>query len=162
MKSQKYFRIIKISLFQILETLGEPHVTSFNHFLTSGMEQAIKSIEPYEFQLLNGEKLKISIESCSITRPEIPSQIKANEKRFFPAEARQRAVTYAGNCNMTLAWSRNNVKNTPIDFDLGSVNLNSPKHLHIFIEFFYSHLLDSHHDSFIGLQFGCIDAQANG
>lgn len=108
--------------FQILETLGEPHVTSFNHFLTTGMDQVLKSIEPYEFALLNGDKLKVSIESCTITRPEVSSQIKVKEKRFFPAEARQRAVTYAGNCHMTLAWSRNGVKNTSIDFDLGPVS----------------------------------------
>lgn len=107
---------------QILETLGEPHVTSFNHFLTTGMDQVLKSIEPYEFALLNGDKLKVSIESCTITRPEVSSQIKVKEKRFFPAEARQRAVTYAGNCTMTLAWSRNGVKNTSIDFDLGPVS----------------------------------------
>lgn len=113
------------NFFQILETLGEPHVTSFNHFLTTGMEQMIKSIEPYEFALLNGDKLKVSIESCSITRPEIPTQIKVKERKFFPAEARQRAVTYAGNCNMTLAWSRNGVKNASIDFDLGPVSLNA-------------------------------------
>lgn len=126
--SENFIVLILQQFLKILETLGEPHVTSFNHFLTHGIEEVIKSIDPYEFQLLNGEKIKIQIESISITRPEVIAQVKVNERRVFPAESRQRAVTYAGNCHMTLAWSKNDVKNVSIDFDLGQVRLNEFYH----------------------------------
>lgn len=108
--------------FQILERLGEPHIASFNHFLTDGMKKVLESIHPYEFELSNGEKLKVVIEEVVIDPPRVPtSQIDVIERRIFPAEARQRAVTYTGNCKMTLGWYKNEVRQASIDFDLGAV-----------------------------------------
>lgn len=106
-----------------METLGAPHVDSFNHFLTNGMKTVLDSIEPYEFELNNGEKFKIVIEDCSISAPRVTTQIDVKERRIFPSEARQRAVTYTGNCSMTLGWHKNGVKQASIDFDLGPVPL---------------------------------------
>jgi DNA-directed RNA polymerase I subunit RPA2 len=85
------------------------------------METVVKSIKPFEFELLNGEKLKITIEECSITQPRISTQIDVKERRMFPSESRQLATTYAGNCTMTLGWSKNGVRQPSIEFDLGPV-----------------------------------------
>lgn len=94
---------------------------SFDHFLTNGLKTVIKNMQPYEFELLNGEKLSIAIEDCSITPPRVTSQIDVKERRIFPSEARQRAVTYTGNCTMTLGWQKNGARQPSIDFDLGPI-----------------------------------------
>lgn len=106
-----------------LEKLGAPHVASFNHFLTDGIKTILQSIKPYEFELSNGEKLKVKIEDISIAKPRVSQQIDVKERRIFPAEARQRAVTYCGNCTMTLAWWKNGGKQTSVEFDLGPIPL---------------------------------------
>lgn len=85
------------------------------------MKTVIGSIDPYEFELVNGEKMKVVIEECSIAPPRVTSQIDVKERRIFPSEARQRAVTYTGNCTMTLGWFKNNVRQPSIDFDLGPI-----------------------------------------
>lgn len=85
------------------------------------MKDVINSLQPYEFELLNGEKLKVSIENCEIAPPRVGNQIDVRERRIFPSEARQRAVTYAGTCVMTLAWSVNDKRQVPIEFDLGPI-----------------------------------------
>ena len=104
-----------------MESLGAPHVSSFNHFLTNGLKTVIENIQPFEFELVNSEKIKLTIEECSITPPRVTSTIDVKERRIFPSEARQRAVTYSGNCSMTLGWFKNGARQTSIDFDLGPI-----------------------------------------
>lgn len=85
------------------------------------MKTVIASLQPYEFELLNGEKLKVIIDDCTISPPRVTSQIDVKERRIFPSEARQRAVTYSGNCSMSLGWYKNGVRQPTIDFDLGPI-----------------------------------------
>lgn len=86
------------------------------------MKQVIESIQPYEFELSNGEKLKAVVEEVVIEPPRVPSSyVDVRERRIFPDEARQRAVTYAGNCKMTLGWFKNGGRQASIDFDLGPI-----------------------------------------
>lgn len=106
-----------------MDNLGAPHIESFNHFLTDGLQTIIKNLEPFEFELLNGEKLKVIIEECTITPPRVSTQIDVKERRIFPSEARQRAVTYTGNCTIVLGWYKNDVRQVSIDFDLGPIPL---------------------------------------
>lgn len=106
---------------QILENLGAPHLESFNHFLGDGMKTILSSLKPYEFELNNGEKIKVNIESCQITPPRINAQIDLKERRVFPCESRQRSVTYTGNCQMTVGWSKNGTQQPSIEFDLGAI-----------------------------------------
>lgn len=82
----------------------------------------LENIQPYEFELANGEKLKILIEDIVIEPPRVNlTQIDVRERRIFPAEARQRAVTYSGTCKMSLGWSKNGIRQASIDFDLGPI-----------------------------------------
>lgn len=85
------------------------------------MKTVIKSLEPFEFELINGEKFKIRIDDCTVTPPKVNMQIDVKERRIFPSECRQRAVTYSGNCTMTLSWSKNGSEQLPIEFDLGPI-----------------------------------------
>lgn len=73
--------------------------------------------------MLNGEKLKVTIEECTITPPRVSSQIDVKERRIFPSEARQRAVTYTGDCKIVLGWCKNDVRQVSVDFDLGPIPL---------------------------------------
>ncbi|CRK89942.1 CLUMA_CG003671, isoform A [Clunio marinus] len=41
---------------KILETLGAPHVSSFDHFLSEEIQTVIAIIEPIEFELSKGGK----------------------------------------------------------------------------------------------------------
>jgi DNA-directed RNA polymerase beta subunit len=83
------------------------------------MRLVLKNLEPYEFELINGDRLKVNVENCEIKPPKVNSQIDVVERRIFPAESRQRAVTYTGNCTMTLGWIHNGTRQGSIDFDLG-------------------------------------------
>ena len=85
------------------------------------METILKNIKPYEFELINGEKIKLQIESCVISPPRINTQIDLKERRVFPSEFRQRSVTYTGNCSMTVSWSKNDSRQASLDFDLGPI-----------------------------------------
>jgi hypothetical protein len=71
---------------QILETLGAPHLDSFNHFLTNGIQTVLKSIKPFEFELSNGDKLKVFIEECNVSPPRISQQIDVKERKIFPSD----------------------------------------------------------------------------
>jgi DNA-directed RNA polymerase beta subunit len=83
----------------------------------------LEGLKPYEFELSNGEKLKVLIEDVSIAKPRVTQQIDVKERRIFPAEARQRAVTYSGNCTMTLGWWKSGKKQSSVEFDLGPIPL---------------------------------------
>lgn len=88
------------------------------------MRLILDNLDPYEFELNNGDRLKVKVENCEISPARlntipVTNSDKEPELRIFPAEARQRAITYTGNCIMTLAWSKNGHKNASIDFDLG-------------------------------------------
>lgn len=85
------------------------------------MKTIINTLDPFEFELINGERIKIQVENCEITSPRITTQIDVKERRVFPSEARQRSITYTGNCNMTLGWSKNGTRHGSIDFDLGQI-----------------------------------------
>lgn len=85
------------------------------------MDTVIESLQPFEFELLNGDKMKVAIEACLITPPRVSTQIDVRERRIFPSESRQSAKTYAGNCDMKLKWYKNGKRQASIDFDLGPI-----------------------------------------
>lgn len=54
--------------FQYLQTLGEPHVDSFNFLLKSGLDLAVKDLQPVEFNLSDGNIIKFALEVCCLSR----------------------------------------------------------------------------------------------
>jgi DNA-directed RNA polymerase beta subunit len=85
------------------------------------MQDILNNLDPHEFELINGEQIKVSIENCEIKAPRVVIPIDATEKRVFPAEARQRATTYTGNCTITIQWSKNKSRMGSLEFDLGMI-----------------------------------------
>jgi hypothetical protein len=47
---------LKCIIFQTLESLGKPHVESFDWALKDGMKLALKNLEPQLFELPNGAR----------------------------------------------------------------------------------------------------------
>lgn len=55
-----YFEILM--LFQYLQTLGRPHVDSFNYLLGNGLKEIVKTLSPVEFDLKGSAiTLKITV-----------------------------------------------------------------------------------------------------
>ncbi|CAG0887012.1 unnamed protein product [Cyprideis torosa] len=72
--------------------LGAPHIESFNFMASKGLEMAIKSISPVEFEIVGGTRVSLIPKSASISPPTQPDSALP----LFPKECRQRAMTYKG------------------------------------------------------------------
>lgn len=110
-------------LFQLLQQLGAPHVTSFNYMLNVGLKQALKDIDPIEFKLpVNDTKIKLHFEDIHINNPKLPLGVIGTKSHLiYPSECRQRAATYKGQLRVTLAWSIDDCIQVPIVKDLGDI-----------------------------------------
>ncbi|KAI8429799.1 hypothetical protein MSG28_000328 [Choristoneura fumiferana] len=52
-----------------LQCLGAPHIDSFNFMATDGIKAAIADIIPVEFELPNGQRIKITIDEAAFAKP---------------------------------------------------------------------------------------------
>ena len=85
----------------LLESLGDPHVGSFDFMLDKGLEYAVQDLDEVEFLLpadCGGQKITLKLDKCEIKSPSVPSGVKAMDWRVFPTEARQRGMSYKGRC----------------------------------------------------------------
>ena len=88
----------------LLESLGDPHVGSFNYMLDKGLEYAVKDLDELEFKLppdCGGHKIVLKVDNCRFKSASIPSGVRAADWRIFPSEARQRGMSYKGSCVVT-------------------------------------------------------------
>jgi hypothetical protein len=51
-------------VFQLLQSLGAPHVESFNYMLREGLDEAVNDILAVEFSLFNDDRFSIKFEVC--------------------------------------------------------------------------------------------------
>lgn len=89
-----------------LESLGSPHVESFNFMLEEGLRMAVDDVLPVEFAIpaanedeSEGNRIKIWITDCTISPPRVPigtSGVK--DPKVYPSEARQKGGSYKGEC----------------------------------------------------------------
>ena len=88
-----------------LQSLGRPHVDSFNFMLGDGLAMAIRDMEPVEFSVPETDhRVKLQMHECAIERPQLASNAVAEERRVFPAEARQRGTGYRGECKIVCRY----------------------------------------------------------
>lgn len=107
---------------QLLQTLGTPHIDSFNYFLEEGLATAINEIYPIQFSVGSGDKIKFWIESAQVREPLVPDgTLGVKNRKIFPTECRQRGYTYKGLLTVKMAWSVNGKSQPPIDKDLGEI-----------------------------------------
>ncbi|XP_073943178.1 RNA polymerase I subunit Rpl135 [Choristoneura fumiferana] len=80
-----------------LQCLGAPHIDSFNFMATDGIKAAIADIIPVEFELPNGQRIKITIDEAAFAKPLVPMDVVGvKNQKVLPTECRQRAATYKG------------------------------------------------------------------
>ncbi|KAJ8978610.1 hypothetical protein NQ317_010068 [Molorchus minor] len=106
---------------EILQTLGEPHVTSFDYMIEKGLSQAIDNLTPVEF-LLNEKRIKLTISNCSLVSPEVPlGTIGISSNHVYPTECRQRAATYKGKFYVEVNWYVDDQQQQSFQKDLGEM-----------------------------------------
>ncbi len=84
-----------------------PHVQSYNYIIDEGIQRAAEDIFPERFKLPNDEAVTIKFVSASLGFPTFGGGGDQNKKihevrRLYPAECRQRGVTYRGKLSATL------------------------------------------------------------
>ena len=106
----------------LLESLGSPHVGSFNFMLDSGLNYAVQDLEPIEFSLEDGRRISLWIAECRIEKPSVPAgTVGVHDNRVYPSEARQRGSTYKGICRLRMNYAVDGVVQNTIEKSLGAV-----------------------------------------
>lgn len=107
---------------QLLQSLGAPHVASFNFMTDGGLEKAIADIPPVHFELPNGDRLCLKVEGAAIAKPHFPAgTVIAKDLRIFPKECRQRVASYRGRLTVQFSWSVNDRDPNVVTKDLGDI-----------------------------------------
>lgn len=95
---------------------------SFNYLLEEGLADCAKNIYPVEFEMPDGDRVKLFVESISIAPPQVPiTSIGIRTKKIYPSECRQRASTYSGACTVSVGWAVNGAPRAPIDKNMGDI-----------------------------------------
>ncbi|XP_014274585.1 DNA-directed RNA polymerase I subunit RPA2 isoform X2 [Halyomorpha halys] len=106
---------------EVLQSLGAPHVDSFNYMLETGFKNMPETLEPVEF-VFQGSTLLFKINKVSLLPPAIPSNVVGVRKYLiYPTECRQRAATYSGRLVIEFHWEIDGIEQTPIVKDLGDL-----------------------------------------
>ncbi|XP_059471890.1 DNA-directed RNA polymerase I subunit RPA2 [Neocloeon triangulifer] len=107
----------------VLESLGTPHIESFNWMLSDGFELVTKYLEPLQFELPDEKtRVSFSISDLKLHRPAIhQSDVPIKSVLIRPSECRQRAETYKGLFTAKLSWTLNGDPRTPINLNLGEI-----------------------------------------
>lgn len=109
-------------MFQLLQSLGTPHIDSFNYMLEDGLFQSLKESTPVYLTLPNGDKIVLRIDDVHIYKPTVPSNtIGVKTYKIYPSECRERGATYKGKIVARLGWSVNGKEQQALEKDLGEI-----------------------------------------
>lgn len=90
--------------------------------LNVGLSKAISDIDPIEFELPTGNRIKLKIQDAHINYSMLPVGVIGARSQFvYPTECRQRAATYKGKLMTTLEWFIDGKQQISIDKDMGDV-----------------------------------------
>ncbi|XP_041365759.1 DNA-directed RNA polymerase I subunit RPA2-like [Gigantopelta aegis] len=85
----------------MLHELTRPHIDSFNYMLHEGLAKAVQSIPPVQFALPNGDRVSLILADATIQPPMVSEKNEfASTLKVFPAECRERGVTYSGSLQL--------------------------------------------------------------
>lgn len=105
-----------------MQSLGAPHIDSFNYMLEDGLFQSLKDSTPVYLTLPNGDKVVLRLDDVHIYKPAVPSStLGVKSYKVYPTECRQRGVTYKGKILVRLGWSVNGKEQEALEKDLGEV-----------------------------------------
>ncbi|KOB70880.1 DNA-directed RNA polymerase [Operophtera brumata] len=104
-----------------LQSLGAPHIDSFNYMIKDGLKAAVEDLVPVEFQLTTGDRIKISIDDALFTKPSVPLEsVGVRSLKVLPTECRQRAATYKADFKVRLTLTMND-KVVTVDRSVGCI-----------------------------------------
>lgn len=107
---------------ELLQSLGVPHIESFNYMLEDGLFHGLKDSTPVYLTLPNDDKVVLWLDDVHIYKPTVPSStIGVKTYKIYPAECRQRGSTYKGKIIARLGWSINGKEQEALEKDLGEV-----------------------------------------
>ncbi|XP_047106984.1 DNA-directed RNA polymerase I subunit RPA2 isoform X1 [Schistocerca piceifrons] len=82
---------------EFLQSLGAPHVESFNFMLDRGLNKALEDMDETQFALPNDDRVSLKLVDIQILPPLVPQGVVgAKSLEVFPTECRQRGDTYRG------------------------------------------------------------------
>ena len=109
----------------LLESLGAPHVGSFDYMLEKGLNYAVADIDELEFLLpaeCGGQKITLKVEEARLCPPSVPpGAVGVMDTRVFPSETRQRGISYKGRCVVKATYAINGVMQPAIEKVLGNL-----------------------------------------
>ncbi|XP_012287077.1 DNA-directed RNA polymerase I subunit RPA2 isoform X2 [Orussus abietinus] len=106
----------------LLQSLGAPHVESFNYMLEAGLMESIQNIEPVFLTLPNGDKVVFKVDDVTIYQPMVPlGTIGVKNHKIYPTECRQRGATYKAKLTAKISWSINGKQQESLEKDLGEI-----------------------------------------
>ena len=83
--------------------LFKPHVSSFDYFLEEGLAASVAALEPVEVEHpAGGPRMRVWLESVAVARPVRTEAGSLDDKPLYPAEARERSVSYRGALHATI------------------------------------------------------------
>jgi|688.fasta_scaffold2727938_1 DNA-directed RNA polymerase I subunit RPA2 len=103
--------------------MGQPAIESFNYMFHGGLKKVARDIIPVEFELKNGQKVKLKISKINILQPTVGETVIPQPKilQIFPKECRMRNSTYKGKLQVQIFWSVNGKAQIPFDRCLGEI-----------------------------------------
>lgn len=82
-----------------MKQLFAPHVSSFDYFLEEGLAASVVAAEAVEIEYppgTDGPRVRMWLESITISRPVRTEAGSLDDKPLYPAECRERSVSYRG------------------------------------------------------------------
>lgn len=107
---------------KFLQSLGKPHVESFNYFINHGLDLIAKNLSPAYVTLPEEQNVSIRISNLRLFTPRMPDGSNAVlTQKIYPTECRQRASTYSGHLYGRIEWSINDIEQPSIEKDFGEI-----------------------------------------
>ena len=121
--------------------LGQPAIESFDFMLKEGLHRVAADIQPLEFELKSGQRIKVKFNKVSLKQHlnwflhlfintfiyslqiliEKPSVADDPSSPMYPKECRIRKQTYSGRLTVQLSWWIDGDLQLPIERSMGHV-----------------------------------------
>ncbi|XP_067125570.1 DNA-directed RNA polymerase I subunit RPA2 [Centruroides vittatus] len=109
--------------YKLLQDVSRAHIESFNFITRLGLYKAIENIPPVEYELPNGDRVKLEIKDASIGYPNIcgANNLHAVSLQLYPSECRASGITYKSKLEVSLQWSKNGIVQDVVTKNIGEI-----------------------------------------
>lgn len=90
--------------------------------INHGLDLAVANLNPVEFSVANGDKIKVKVQEAKLSSPSAPIGAIGNLNcNIYPKECKQSAASYKGKLTILISWSINGREQVPFEKDLGNI-----------------------------------------